>query len=154
MQPTPPRWTALRTYSNVLRIFAWIIAVIGGLFVLGTLCTGLVGLANSGSSSFGGVAAGAAGGSLIVTAVISAIAFGLAFLGAMAAAELIMLFIAVEENTRIAAQGAHPVAAPMYAVPAPASVPMPPPPYNPGYPPTYPPTTPGGPSMPYQPPQG
>jgi hypothetical protein len=94
-QPTPPepdrRYSALRTVSAILRVFAWIIAIVGTLFVIGAAIA-------AGADDDGG--AGAAIGVLIG----GLIAVGLYALFAFAAAEMIRLMIAIEANTRRTAE--------------------------------------------------
>jgi amino acid permease len=93
-QPTPPepeRYSALRTVSTILRIFAWIIAIVGTLFVIGAAIA-------AGTDDDGGV--GQAFGVLIA----GLLGVALYALFAFAGAELIRLMIAIETNTRRTAE--------------------------------------------------
>ena len=82
-----PRWHALRTISGIFKMFAWIT---GGFGVLGVL------FALTSGSQFGSF--GIIGGLLF--AVAAAIGAGAAFLGMYGYAELILVLVSIEENTR------------------------------------------------------
>lgn len=82
-----PRWHALRTISGIFKIFAWITGGFGVLGVLFALASG---------SQFGSF--GIIGGLLF--AVATAIGAGAAFLGLYGHAELMLVLVAIEENTR------------------------------------------------------
>lgn len=82
-----PRWHALRTISGIFKMFAWIT---GGFGVLGVL------FALTSGSQFGSF--GIIGG--LFFAVAAAIGAGAAFLGMYGYAELILVLVSIEENTR------------------------------------------------------
>jgi len=82
-----PRWHALRTISSIFKIFAWITGGFGALGVLVALASG---------SQFGSF--GVIGG--LFFAVVTVIGAGAAFLGMYGYAELILVLVAIEENTR------------------------------------------------------
>ena len=82
-----PRWHALRTISGIFKMFAWITGGFGALGVLFALTSG---------SQFGSF--GIIGGLLL--AVATAIGAGAAFLGMYGYAELILVLVSIEENTR------------------------------------------------------
>jgi hypothetical protein len=106
-------WRMLRALSMILRIVAWIDAIVGGLLVLVTACTTLNASAQYGQ--YGGQFGAFAGAGLVVV-VFEALGVVIGFIVTMALAELIMLFIAIEENTRqSASQRAYPAPAPAYA---------------------------------------
>lgn len=135
MQPLERRWNALRTLSTVLRVLAWIVAAIGVITVIVTFCGGLAALNTPryGSSSYNpgpAILISSAGG--IFFGILELIYFGIAFVYLLGAAELIMLFIALEENTRLTAlrlsvppQPYYP-GAPGASYPAAPSMPLPP----------------------------
>jgi hypothetical protein len=79
------KYKALRTISNILRVFAYIILILGGLGVLiGTIVTG--------SQAGFGLALGVLiGGAIYV---------GLMFMALLAGSEQIMVTLDTEENTR------------------------------------------------------
>ena len=93
--PSIHRWRALRTVSTILRVFAWLILVLGGLGVL-------IGAVATGNSDDGGA------GEAVLTLIFGLIAVGFYALLTFAAAELIMIGIAVEENTRLTASALAP----------------------------------------------
>lgn len=82
-----PRWQALRTISGIFKVVAWIIGGFGALGVIFALVSG------SQLGSFGII-----GGLLF--AVATAIGAGAAFLGMYGYAELILVLVSIEENTR------------------------------------------------------
>ena len=82
-----PRWQALRTISGIFKIVAWITGGFGALGVIFALVSG---------SQFGSF--GVIGGLLF--AVATAIGAGTAFLGMYGCAELILVLVSIEENTR------------------------------------------------------
>lgn len=82
-----PRWHALRTISGIFKVFAWITGCVGALGVLVALASG------SQLGSFG-----VFGG--LFLAVVTAIGAGAAFLGMYGYAELILVLVSIEENTR------------------------------------------------------
>ena len=86
------RYRALRTVATIIRVLAFIVAIVGGLAVV-------IGAVNAMSSSGGAIGAGLlilVGGFLYV-AVVALFLF--------AYAEIIRLVIAVEDNTRTTAEG-------------------------------------------------
>jgi len=84
------RYNALRTVSKIIRILAYVVAVVGGLAVLGITITSL-----TQGSGLGPALLVLIGGTLYV-AVIALFLF--------AYAEIISLVIAVEDNTRLTAE--------------------------------------------------
>jgi hypothetical protein len=82
-----PKWHALRTIAGILKVFAWITAGLGASAVIFALVSG---------SQFGSL--GFIGGLLF--AVATAIGAGVAFLGMYGYAELILLLVSIEDNTR------------------------------------------------------
>ena len=82
-----PRWQALRTISGIFKIVAWITGGFGALGVIFALVSG---------SQFGSF--GIIGGLLL--AVATAIGAGAVFLGMYGYAELILVLVSIEENTR------------------------------------------------------
>ena len=82
-----PKWHALRTIATVFKIFAWIL---GGLGVIAALAT----LAGGSQLGSGGTAAG------LFLGLFELIGAGVGFLGLYGYAELILLLISIEENTR------------------------------------------------------
>jgi hypothetical protein len=80
----------LRTISSILKVVAWIIVVVGGLSVV-------IAAIAAGASDDGGVGAG------LLTLILGGITVALYALFTFASSELLRLFIAVEENTRISA---------------------------------------------------
>ena len=89
------RWLALRTVSTVFRVLAWVIVGLGGLAVL-------IGAVSVGASDGGGI------GGALLTLIFGAIAVGFYALITFAVSELIMIGIAIEENTRRTADGLRP----------------------------------------------
>ena len=87
---TPGRYRALHTVSSIFKIVAWAIAILGTLAVIGAAVT-------AGSSDEGG------SGEALAILVVGGISVALYALFAFAAAEMIKLAIAIEENTRRAA---------------------------------------------------
>jgi len=81
------KWHALRTIATIFKVFAWIV---GGLGVIGALLT----LAGGSQLGSGGAAAG------FFVGVFELIGAGVGFLGLYGYAELILLLISIEENTR------------------------------------------------------
>jgi hypothetical protein len=82
-----PRWRVLRTISGIVKVLAW---MTGGVGVLGVL------VALTSGNQFGSF--GIIGGLLF--AVVTAIGAGTAFLGLYGFAELILVLVSIEENTR------------------------------------------------------
>lgn len=81
------KWHALRTIATIFKVFAWIA---GGLGVIAALAT----LAGGSQFGSGGAAAG------LFLGVFELIGAGIGFLGLYGYAELILLLISIEENTR------------------------------------------------------
>lgn len=81
------KWHALRTIAMVFKVFAWIL---GGLGVIAALAT----LAGGSQLGSGGTAAG------LFLGLFELIGAGVGFLGLYGYAELILLLISIEENTR------------------------------------------------------
>jgi hypothetical protein len=77
----------------ILKVIAWIIAIVGGLAVL--IAAIAVGVADDGGA-----------GEALLTLLIGAIWVALYALFTFASAELIRLFIAIEENTRLRSDAA------------------------------------------------
>jgi hypothetical protein len=82
-----PRWRVLRAISGILKVLAWMTGGVGVLGVLFTLTSG------NQLGSFGVI-----GGLLLAGA--TAIGAGAAFLGLYGYAEVILVLVAIEENTR------------------------------------------------------
>ena len=82
-----PRWHALRTISGILKVLAW---MTGGAGVLGVL------FALTEVSQFGSF--GIIGGLLLAGATV--LGAGMAFLSLYGYAELILVLVSIEENTR------------------------------------------------------
>jgi hypothetical protein len=128
----------------VLKVFAWIIAGVGALVLIITLCAGIGGGLAS-SNSLGGSAVAVSGAGALVFAVVEAVFFGLSALFTFGMSELIILFISMEESTRATAAriGGTSAAYPPYAPVGSAYAPPPSlPTTGPGYPsspPMYPP---------------
>ncbi len=81
------KWQALRTIATIFKVFAWIT---GGLGVIAALAT----LAGGSQFGSGGATAG------LFLGVFELIGAGVGFLGLYGYAELILLLISIEENTR------------------------------------------------------
>ena len=81
------KWQALRTIATVFKIFAW---MSGGLGVIGALAT----LAGGSQFGSGGATAG------LFLGVVELLGAGVGFLGLYGYAELLLLLISIEENTR------------------------------------------------------
>ena len=81
------RWHALRTISGIFKVFAWIT---GGLGVIAALAT----LAGGSQLGSGGAAAG------LFVGLFELIGAGIGFLGLYGYAELILVLVSIEENTR------------------------------------------------------
>ena len=81
------RWRALRTVSTIFKVIAWVILGLGGLAVL-------IASISIGASDDGGA------GEALLTLIFGGIGVALYALFTFAMAELIMLAIAVEENTK------------------------------------------------------
>jgi len=81
------KWHALRTIATVFKIFAWIA---GGLGVIGALAT----LASGSQFGSEGATAG------LFLGVVELLGAGIGFLGLYGYAELLLLLISIEENTR------------------------------------------------------
>jgi hypothetical protein len=81
------KWQALRTIATVFKIFAWIT---GGLGVIGALAT----LAGGSQFGSGGATAG------LFLGIVELLGAGVGFLGLYGYAELLLLLISIEENTR------------------------------------------------------
>jgi len=88
--PVGERYRALRTVSTIFKVVAWVIAILG---TLGVLIASIA----AGSSDEGGT------GEALVVLIGGGISVALYALFAFAASEMIRLAIAVEENTRRAA---------------------------------------------------
>jgi hypothetical protein len=82
-----PKWYALRTIAGILKFFAWITAGFGAIAVIFALVFG------SQFGSFGILGA-------LLFGVATAIGAGAAFLGMYGYAELILVLVSIEENTR------------------------------------------------------
>jgi len=85
----PARWHALRTIAGLLKVVAWIAARIGAIAVLIALIAG--------GSLLGGY--GILGG--LFFAIIVAIQVSVIFLALFGYAEMILVILAIEENTRV-----------------------------------------------------
>ena len=113
-------WQALRTVSSIMRIGAYIVAGVGALVAIGSLCAGGTIGANLGLGG-AGIFIG------LLYAILAILGFGWSALGLFAGAELIMLLISVENNTTTAARAATgmpptvmpPTIAPGYIAPIP-----------------------------------
>ena len=88
--PSGERYRALRTVSTIFKVVAWVIAILGTIGVI-------VAAVAAGSESDGGA------GDAIGVLIAGGIAVALYALFAFATAEMIRLAIAIEENTRRAA---------------------------------------------------
>jgi len=86
----PGRYRALQTVSSIFKIVAWAIAILGTIAVI-------IAAVAAGSSDEGG------SGEALAILIAGGISVALYALFAFAAAEMIRLAIAIEENTRRAA---------------------------------------------------
>ena len=86
------RWPALRTVATIFRVLAWLIVGLGGLAVL-------IGAIAVAVSDDGGIGEG------LLTLVFGGLGVGFYALINFAAAELIAIGIAIEENTHRTAEG-------------------------------------------------
>ncbi len=87
-----PKWPALRFIAVLLKIIAWIELVLGIILALATGITGGSIATNISVSSIGGAS--------FIAALIVLIGAVLGFIWTYASAEIIMLFITIEKNTR------------------------------------------------------
>lgn len=104
-QAQPKRWKALRILSTVFRVLAWIILGFGALSVIGTIILAVVigaALTASNTPTTEGVGV-LVGIYAVVYLVLEVVYTALGFLFFFGAAELILLFISLEENTRATA---------------------------------------------------
>lgn len=90
MRPAGPNWTALRIVAVLLKIAAWFELVIG---IVGSIFVALI-VSSIGSDS---VYFNVRGLPVMLAAVVGSIVF---FLMMYAFADLIMLLVAIENNTR------------------------------------------------------
>ena len=86
-----PKWPALRFIAVLLKIIAWIQLVIGVILTLSTAFAGSFLTAHTNVNI---------GGTGLLAALIVFISFALAFIWTYASAEIILLFITIEKNTR------------------------------------------------------
>ena len=128
------KFRVLRLIGTIWKILAWVALIVGVLVSIGMLLTSVLGGGIMGQlgQQAGGMpswAFGVMGG--IVGFIVSLMLTVIYFLTMYAVGELIYLLIAVEENTRLAAQWiqARSAPAPYPAAPA-AYAPAPTPPYS------------------------
>lgn len=92
-----PRWVALRIVSTLLKILAWLVGIAGFLGAIGLIIAAVSGLRLDSPL----VPFAATGGPATIVLAISLLIGGiLYFLILYAVSELIMLLIAIENNTR------------------------------------------------------
>lgn len=119
------RFTALRIVATLWKILAWVVLILGILGAIGMLIGSIAGGGIVGQllSQYGvqgqvpgGAVVGIVGGVIVfLVALITTIFY---FLILYAFGELVSLFLAIEENTRLTAQWVAARAAPAYAPPA------------------------------------
>lgn len=88
-----PKWPALRIIATLLKVLAWIQLAIGVIVALATAFSSSFLASTFHTSSFNGAG--------ILAGVIELIVAVFAFIWTYATAELIMLFITIEKNTRL-----------------------------------------------------
>ncbi|HZR44109.1 MAG TPA: hypothetical protein VFB12_28605 [Ktedonobacteraceae bacterium] len=94
-----PRWTALRIFAGLLKVLAWLVAVVGLLAAIGIIVSAAAGV----HIAVGMLPPGTPLGGPLVSGIFTFLALlGAAFyfLVLYAASELILLLIAIEYNTR------------------------------------------------------
>jgi hypothetical protein len=89
-------WRMLRALAGILKVIAWLDLIAGGLFVLYVLFVGL-----SASSQYGSYGGGYIAGATLGVALVEALAVVVGFIVTMAASELIMLFVSLEEQSSV-----------------------------------------------------
>nr|HID12701.1 hypothetical protein [Anaerolineae bacterium] len=132
------KFTVLRIIGTIWKILAWIALIVGILSSIGILLTSVLGGEmlrqfgqRPGLMPWTPWAFGLAGG--VVMFIVSLVATVIYFLMLYAVGELIYLLLAIEENTRLAAQwiqarpapAAHPAAPSVYSPPPPPPPPVP-----------------------------
>ena len=128
------KFRVLRIIGTIWKILAWIALVVGILSSLGILLTSIFGGGilgqfgqQYGDAPWASWVFGLAGG--LVAFAVSLIGTIIYFLALYAVGELVYLLLAIEENTRLAAQWIQARSVPAaYAVAPPAYSPPPPPP--------------------------
>jgi len=135
------KFRVLRIIGTIWKILAWIALIVGILSAIGILLTSILGGGimrefgrQYGDAPWASWAFGLAGG--LVAFAVSLIGTIIYFLALYAVGELVYLLLAIEENTRLAAQwiqarpdpAAYPVTLPAYPPPPAAAPPIAPPP--------------------------
>jgi hypothetical protein len=115
LQPNP-EWKVLRILSRVLKIIAWIEAVIGALMIIGwtTLIGAILSNMNGSGSSVGNasyydamstgpimaISASYIGGTIAIVTLYLLVNTAITFIFTYGIAEAILVFLAIEKNTR------------------------------------------------------